>query len=136
MTQNIFGTQHLIFIIVLLQKLCLNQQFFFRAQNFMGPKSNSILIFLCNFQPRLFPYVYFVLCAFFFLIYRLPKHLKVWFCTFFNSPVFAQSKNDNMEIGIENIFEKKPIENTILEMMSIEFSTNLMRTCVFQFLDF
>ena len=26
---------------------------------------------------------------------------------------------------------KKPIENTILEIMSIEFSTNLMRTCVF-----
>ena len=28
------------------------------------------------------------------LISQLPKHLKNWLCTFFNSPAFAESKNN------------------------------------------
>ena len=36
--------------------------------------------------------------TFVFLIYRLLKHLKKWFCTFFNSPAFAESKNNNILI--------------------------------------
>ena len=32
------------------------------------------------------------------LISQLVNHLKEWFCTFFNSPVFAESKNNNILI--------------------------------------
>ena len=32
------------------------------------------------------------------LISRLPKHLENWLCTFFNSPTFAESKNNNILI--------------------------------------
>ena len=34
----------------------------------------------------------------FFSISRLPKHLEIWFCTFFNSPASADSKNENIFI--------------------------------------
>ena len=42
-------------------------------------------------------------------ISRLLKHLKKWFCTFFNSPVFAESKNNHISIlrlKLEKLLQK------------------------------
>ena len=36
--------------------------------------------------------------TFILLISRHPKHLEEWFCTFFNSPAFAESKNSHISM--------------------------------------